>query len=61
MTMHKLVAFIQPRLKAVAALLTTSGAAIAYAAGVPAWVVLLVAIIISPAAVYQTTNGATNV
>jgi uncharacterized membrane protein len=59
--MHKLVAFIQPRLKAVAALLTTSGAAIAYAAGVPAWVVLLVAVIISPAAVYQTTNGAPNV
>lgn len=61
MNMRKMIGFIQPRLKAFAALLTTSGAAIAYAAGVPAWVALVVAIIIAPASVYQTTNGAPNV
>lgn len=54
--MVRFKAFIAPRLKAFAALLTTSGAAIAYAAGLPAWVSLVVAAIIAPATVYQATN-----
>jgi hypothetical protein len=56
MQMVRFKAFIAPRLKAFAALLTTSGAAIAYAAGLPAWVSLVVAAIIAPATVYQATN-----
>ena len=54
--MVKFKAFIALRLKAVAALLVTSGAAIAYAAGLPAWVALFVAAIIAPASVHQVGN-----